>query len=49
MKQFDDKFALELLDAPRRGRPRKHNAKSPALRAREYRLRQKAKKQGDLS
>ncbi|HJV82448.1 hypothetical protein [Noviherbaspirillum sp.] len=41
MKQTDDQFTRDAFDAPRRGRPRKHDAKTPAQRMREYRLRLK--------
>jgi len=41
MKQPDDLFTLDAFDKPRRGRPRKPNAKSGAQRQREYRLRRR--------
>ncbi len=41
-KQTADTYTLDLLDKPRRGRPRKPDAKTPAQRAREYRARKKA-------
>jgi hypothetical protein len=40
MKQVADKFTSEIF-GNRPGRPRKLNAKPPAQRSREYRLRQK--------
>ena len=45
MKQACDKFTRDMIDAPRRGRPRKPNAKSAAQRAREYRARLKLSRQ----
>lgn len=44
-KQVSDTYTLDLLDKPKRGRPRKPDAKTPAQRAREYRARQRADKQ----
>ncbi len=49
MKQVEDKFTLDLLDKPRRGRPRKPNAKSSAQRVREFRERKKAERFDFLS
>lgn len=43
MRQVSDKFTLDLLVKPGRGRPRKIDAKSAAQRQREYRQRQKAR------
>lgn len=40
MKQPQDRFMLDLLDKPGRGRPRKPDALTPAERARRYRARQ---------
>lgn len=37
MKQAADAYTLDLLDKPKRGRPRKPNALTPAERARRYR------------
>ena len=42
MKQDGDRFTLELLDKPGRGRPRKANALTPAQRAKSYRQRRHA-------
>lgn len=46
MKQAEDRFTLELIDAPKRGRgrPRKDNALTDAERARRYRQRQALKR-----
>lgn len=45
MKQTQDKFTRDAFDTtPRRGRPLNPSAKSPAQRAKEYRLRLKEKK-----
>lgn len=44
VKQAADAFTLDMLDKPRRGRPRKPDAKTDAQRAREYRARQRAKR-----
>lgn len=44
MKQSNDKFTRDAFETPTRGRPRLVNAKTPAQRAKEYRLRVKAKK-----
>lgn len=41
MKQKEDKFTRDAFEAPKVGRPLKPDAKSPAQRAREYRLRKK--------
>lgn len=41
-KQAIDAFTLDLLDKPKRGRPRKPNALTPAQRAKAYRQRLKA-------
>jgi len=41
MKQPADKYTLDAFDAPRRGRPRKVDAKTNAQRQREFRQRQK--------
>lgn len=38
-KQAADHFTLDLLDKPKRGRPRKPDAMTPAQRARDYRER----------
>lgn len=43
VKQAQDHFTRDLLDKPKRGRPPKPDAKTPAQRAREYRAREKAK------
>ena len=40
-KQATDTFTLDLLDKPKRGRPRKPNALTDAERARRYRARKK--------
>jgi hypothetical protein len=40
-KQTADTYTLDLLDRPKRGRPRKPDAKTPAQRAREYRARRR--------
>ena len=40
-KQASDTFTLDLLDKPKRGRPRKPNALTDAERARRYRARKK--------
>lgn len=47
-KQTGDAFTLDLLDKPKRGRPRKPDAKSDAQRAREYRARQRAAKLAEV-
>lgn len=44
MKQPNDKCTRDAFETPRRGRPRKADAKTPAQRAREYRARVRAKK-----
>jgi hypothetical protein len=44
MKQTNDKFTRDAFDTPRRGRPLKVDAKTPAQRAKEYRARLKAQK-----
>lgn len=44
MKQPADQFTRDLLDKPKRGRPRKPDALTPAQRARAYRARQRAAK-----
>nr|WP_315468244.1 hypothetical protein [uncultured Undibacterium sp.] len=44
MKQTNDKFTRDAFDTPRRGRPRKADAKTPAQRSKEYRARVKAQK-----
>jgi len=41
-KQAGDVFTLELIDKPKRGRPRKPDAMTPAERARAYRHRKSA-------
>lgn len=41
MKQQADIFTRDAFDKPRRGRPRKPDAKTPAQRQREFRQRQK--------
>jgi hypothetical protein len=41
-KQAADTFTLDLLDKPKRGRPRKPDALTDAERARRYRARKKA-------
>lgn len=41
MKQQSDVFTVDAFAAPRRGRPRKPDAKTGAQRAREFRLRKK--------
>ena len=41
MKDPRDRSTVELLETPRRGRPRKDSAKSGAQRQKEYRERQK--------
>lgn len=43
-KQSADHFTLDLLDKPKRGRPRKPDALTPAERARAYRARKRAAK-----
>lgn len=43
-KQAADHFTLDLLDKPKRGRPRKPDALTPAERARAYRARKRAAK-----
>ena len=40
-KQAADLYTLDLLNKPKRGRPRKPDAKTPAQRAREYRARKR--------
>lgn len=47
MRQLEDKFTLDAFDKPRRGRPRKPNAKTGAERQRDYRAR--LKKKNDFS
>ena len=42
MKQSADVFTPDLLGPPRRGRPRKPDALTPAERARRYRARKRA-------
>lgn len=42
MRQAVDHFTLDLIDKPKRGRPRKPDALTPAQRAREYRARKRA-------
>jgi len=44
MKNPNDKFTRDAFDTPRRGRPRKVDAKTPAQRAKDYRDRLKAQK-----
>lgn len=44
MKQPADVYTGDLLEAPRRGRPRKPDALTPAERARAYRARKRAAK-----
>lgn len=44
MKQAADKFTRDAFDTPKRGRPSKPDAKTPAQRAKEYRARVKARK-----
>lgn len=44
-KQAADHFTLDLLDKPKRGRPRKADAKTDAERARAYRARKRARKE----
>lgn len=41
-KQAADLYTLDLLNKPKRGRPRKPDALTPAQRARRYRARKKA-------
>lgn len=41
MKDPRDRSTVELLETPRRGRPRKDSAKSGVQRQKEYRERQK--------
>jgi hypothetical protein len=41
MKQPEDKFTRDAFELPRRGRPRKPDAKSGAQRQREFRERKK--------
>lgn len=41
-KQDADRYTLDMLDKPKRGRPRKPNALTPAQRARAYRARKRA-------
>lgn len=41
-KQAADHFTLDLLDKPKRGRPRKPDALTPAQRAKRYRDRLRA-------
>lgn len=41
-KQAADLYTLDLLSKPKRGRPRKPDALTPAQRARRYRARKKA-------
>lgn len=43
-KQAADLYTLDLLDKPKRGRPRKPNALTDAERARAYRVRKRAAK-----
>lgn len=43
-KQAQDLYTVDMLDKPKRGRPRKPNAMTDAQRAREYRARQRAKR-----
>lgn len=45
MKQDADQFTPDFLDKPRRGRPRKPDALTPAERARRYRANKRAKLQ----
>lgn len=40
-KQDLDHYTVDMLDKPKRGRPRKPNAKTDAQRAREYRARKR--------
>jgi hypothetical protein len=42
MKQPEDRFTIDLIDKPGRGRPRKANALTPAQRAKSYRQRRQA-------
>lgn len=49
MRQSADVYTLDLIDPPKRGRPRKPNALTPAERARRYRARNKAKTSIDFS
>lgn len=44
MKQTEDKFTRDAFTTVKAGRPCKVNTKTQAQRAKEYRLRQKAKK-----
>jgi hypothetical protein len=41
VKQTADKFTVDAFDKPRRGRPRKPDAKTNAQRQREFRQRHK--------
>ncbi len=43
MKQPNDKFTRDAFETPRRGRPRKVDAKTLAQRAKAYRQRVKAR------
>lgn len=45
MRQADDRYTLDLIDKPKRGRPRKPDAKNDAQRSREYRARQRAQRE----
>ncbi len=45
-KQAQDLYTVDMLDKPKRGRPRKPDAMTDAQRAREYRKRQRAKRRG---
>lgn len=49
MKQTSDQYTSDFFDQPRRGRPRKINAKSSALRQAEYRQRQKSLRQNSVT
>jgi hypothetical protein len=42
VKQQCDAYTVDFLDAPRRGRPRKPNALTPAERAKRYRENKRA-------
>lgn len=46
MKQQADQFTRDAFETPRRGRPRKPDAKTPAQRMREYRARRKVNQSG---
>ena len=44
VKQASDLYTRDLIDKPKRGRPRKPDAMTDAQRARAYRARQRAKR-----